>query len=55
MDFDFERADSRNCRTRCSEFLDEHVYPAEPVFHRAAAAGDTAAGDPFRTPGCWPG
>ena len=41
---------------RCQElmavmraFLDEVVYPAEPVFHRQVE-GNRSAGEPFQTP-----
>jgi len=40
---------SMQLQEQVRRFLDEHVYPAEAVFERQAAA-NRAAGDPFRTP-----
>ena len=47
---DFTQSEtSRNLQTAVQRFMDEQVYPAEPVF-AAQAAGLRAAGTPFRTP-----
>ena len=47
---DFTQSDtSRSLQAAVQQFLDEHVYPAEPVFE-AQAAELRAAGTPFRTP-----
>jgi acyl-CoA dehydrogenase len=48
MDF-AHSARSRELQERVARFLDEHVYPAEPVFADQAAE-NRAAGTPFRTP-----
>ena len=39
MDFAFD-ARTEELRAELLEFLDEHVYPAEPVFHEQLAAGE---------------
>jgi acyl-CoA dehydrogenase len=47
---DFTQSDrSRNLQASVQWFMDEHVYPAEPVFE-AQAAELRVAGTPFRTP-----
>jgi acyl-CoA dehydrogenase len=40
---------SQALQAEVARFLDEHVYPAEPVFDEQAAA-NRAAGEPYRTP-----
>jgi acyl-CoA dehydrogenase len=40
---------SQQLQEQVRQFLDEHVYPAEPEFEHQAAA-NRAAGEPFRTP-----
>ncbi|HVU93165.1 MAG TPA: acyl-CoA dehydrogenase family protein [Jatrophihabitans sp.] len=47
---EFQHSDrSLELQERVRQFLDEQVYPAEPVFEEQAAA-NRAAGTPFRTP-----
>ena len=47
---DFTQSEtSRNLHAAVQRFMDEHVYPAEPVFE-AQAAELRGAGTPFRTP-----
>jgi acyl-CoA dehydrogenase len=47
---DFSQSDrSGNLQASVQRFMDEHVYPAEPVFE-AQAAELRVAGTPFRTP-----
>ena len=48
MDFAFSER-SHALQEQVTTFLDEHVYPAEPVFE-AQVAANRAAGTPFRTP-----
>jgi acyl-CoA dehydrogenase len=48
MDFAFSER-SVELQTEVERFLDDFVYPAEPVFEEQAAA-NRAAGTPFRTP-----
>ncbi|MDQ2795797.1 MAG: acyl-CoA dehydrogenase family protein, partial [Actinomycetota bacterium] len=45
---------SQALQTEVRAFLDEFVYPAEPVYEEQAAA-NRAAGTPFRTPGIMAG
>jgi acyl-CoA dehydrogenase len=48
MDFTQSEA-SRNLQAAVQQFMDEHVYPAEPIFE-AQATELRAGGTPFRTP-----
>jgi acyl-CoA dehydrogenase len=44
VEFEFD-AETRRWRGRLLAFMDEHVYPAEAVFHGQAAALEAAGGD----------
>ena len=48
MDFAYDER-TQELRDRLLAFMDEHVYPAEPVFAEQVAAA-AAAGDPWRRP-----